>query len=243
LAFTAIAKAPTIHCYQKGIAMRKLAVLILIAVTALPGFAAKRFTVQQLEQLVATIHDKPDADLAGRLSEFELSNRLSAARMARIKEQLQGPMARDALVVLFDASAFLPLPAEDLTATAAPDATAQRQILDAATQYAMQALSKLPNFYATRETALFMDAPARPGRMTVPADQTLQFEQRSSATVLYREGKQVVETEAAAGRKSNAGLSGLVTSGEFGPILGTLLADAQKGQLAWSYWEQGARGQ
>jgi hypothetical protein len=79
--------------------------------------------------------------------------------------------------------------------------------------------------------------------MTVPADQSVQFAASSSATVLYRDGKQVVETGAAKGKKSGSSETGLITSGEFGPILGTVLADARQGGLAWSHWEQGAGGQ
>jgi hypothetical protein len=37
-------------------------------------------------------------------------------------------------------------------------------------------------------------------------------------------------------------VDGLTTSGEFGPILGTALLDAAKGNLVWNHWEQGMAG-
>lgn len=221
--------------------MRKVLVLLLCAGIALPCFAAKKVTVQQLEELVAAVQARPDAYVAGKLAEVELSERLNSARALRLDQSMPGPMARGSLMALTDASAFLPLPANEIPAMAPPDPAEQSRLLDAATQYAQQTLAKMPNFFATRDTILFMDVPARPGRMTVPADQALQYVVRSSATVRYRNGKQVVEADVANGKKSESPL-GLITSGEFGPILGTVLADARQGDLRWSHWAQGANG-
>jgi hypothetical protein len=60
---------------------------------------------------------------------------------------------------------------------------------------------------------------------------------RYSASVVYRDGKEVLHTGAA-----QSGPQGLTTSGEFGPILATALLDAAQGNLAWSHWEQGTAG-
>ncbi len=80
-----------------------------------------------------------------------------------------------------------------------------------------------------------MDAPQAPGSGIVPADQAMLFAARSNATVLYREGKEVVAAEVEKGKTQAA--EGLITSGEFGPILGTALADARSGELTFSHWE------
>jgi hypothetical protein len=64
----------------------------------------------------------------------------------------------------------------------------------------------------------------------------------SSATVLYREGKEIVDAGAAQGKKPVSQAEGLSTWGVFGPILGTVLVDAAKSTLAWSHWEQAAGG-
>jgi hypothetical protein len=220
------------------IEMRKLLLLLFCAAIALPAYAARRVTMQQFEKVVASVHGRPDGDAADMFSQLELTERLSSARAARFKESLPGPRAKGALLILADASAFLPLPADETLSDPTPDPVVLRALIDSATQYASQTLSKLPNFFATRQTILFMDAPPKPQTRSVPADQWLLFAARSNATVLYREGKQVVESEDRRGKKSDEPGSGLVVSGEFGPILGTVLADAQHGELTWSHWEQ-----
>jgi hypothetical protein len=63
-----------------------------------------------------------------------------------------------------------------------------------------------------------------------------------SATVLYRGGKEVMEThtgELAEKDQTVTPTAGLLSSGEFGPVLTTVLTDAQKGKLAWAHWEGG----
>jgi hypothetical protein len=55
--------------------------------------------------------------------------------------------------------------------------------------------------------------------------------------VLYSDGQEVTRSKVAHGEAG-----GLVTSGEFGPILGTALVDAAQGNLVWSRWEPGTRG-
>lgn len=84
---------------------------MLLAGLAGPAFAARRVTVAQLQQVIAAAHDMPDAKMAQQLSELEMTERMSAARQA--------------LLAVSEASAFLDLPAEDIPAGAAPDGAAQ----------------------------------------------------------------------------------------------------------------------
>jgi hypothetical protein len=65
---------------------------------------------------------------------------------------------------------------------------------------------------------------------------------RSTETVLYRDGREVVGSDAGKGKKSQPAAQGLTTQGLFGTILGTVLVDAGQGNLAWDHWEQGADG-
>lgn len=222
--------------------MRRLALVLLFAGIALPGFAARRITVAQLEQLIAAAQAKTDADVADRLSGLQLTERLSTAQTARLRESLPGANSQSALVALADASAFLRPPAAEIPETGAPDSAAQSQMLSLAVDYAAKALSRLPNFFATRETTLFMDAPVSKSYGALAIYQSLQPAARTSATVLYRDGKQVVDASGPADKKSDSKEVGLITSGEFGPILGTLLSDAAQGKLAWSHWEGDAAG-
>jgi hypothetical protein len=228
--------------------MRRLALLLLVAGTVLPCFASRRVTVERLEQLIAAAHGKTDADVAERLSGLELIERLSEAEADRLRASLPGVKSQLTLVAIADASAFLSPPAQEIVSAPGPDNAAQRRMLNLAVDYAGKALSRLPNFFATRETSLFMDAPVRAAYGTLAIFQSLEPAAQSSATVLYRDGKQVVNAGGTNGDKpGSVGVGsvevGLITSGEFGPMLGTVLSDAAQGTVAWSRWEQGDHGQ
>ncbi len=222
---------------------RKLAFLLLIAGFALPAFAVKRITVEQLEQVLSAAHGKQDAKVAQQLSNLELTERLNAARLSRWERDLPGPESRRSLVVLADVSAFLDPPAAEIPATAAPDLAAQRKIMALAVDYASKTIHQLPNFLAKRDTIRFEETPAgQRFDATAIAYQPLHAVGRSSDTVLYRDNQEVLESRNANGKESEAQSRGLTTRGEFGPILSTVLIDAAKGKLTWSRWEQGANG-
>ena len=227
--------------------MRKLLLWLLLATIPLPVFAAKRVTADRLEKLLAAAHGKPDAKVAQQLANLELSERLSGARLARWEAELPGPDSRQALVALADASAFLDPPAAEIPATAPPDVATQRQIVALAVDYVSKTISRLPDFVATRDTIRFEDSPPRQldnGTVTgnfVPYE-PLHPVARSSDMVFYRDGKEVVDSDADKVRQSESAASGLNTWGEFGPILTTVLLDAAQGTMGWSHWEQGSAG-
>jgi VWFA-related protein len=172
--------------------------------------------------------------LAAQLSGLTLTERLSAARIARCEAAAPGPRARQALMALADISAFLDPPASELPTLPTPSLDAQRKIIAMTVDYVTNTVHQLPNFFATRVTTSFQDNPSyedAPGDNSVT--QPLHFVGRYSASVLYRKGKE--ELRAAS---SQSGPQGLTTSGEFGPVLGTALVDSVAGNLAWSRWEQ-----
>lgn len=223
--------------------MPKLLLVLLLAGTVLPAFAARQVPVEELEQVLATTHGKQDAKLAQQLSEMELTERLSAARFSRLEAYLPGPESRRSLVVLADVSAFLDPPAAEVPVIAPPDLATQRQMIALTMKYTGKTISGLPNFFATRDTIRFEDTPQsyRADMSAVP-HQSLHAVGRSSDTVLYRDGHEVVDSVTMKGERSEPAL-GLTTSGVFGPILGRVLVDAaQGGKLVWSHWEQSATG-
>jgi VWFA-related protein len=223
--------------------MRKLALLLLLAGIALPAVAARNITVQQLQQVLAAAHGKADAKVAQQLSDLQLTERLSAARLSLWEADLPGPESRRSLVLLADVSAFLDPPAAEIPATPAPDFAAQRRMIALTVDYASKTLHQLPNFFATRDTVRFEDTPQgfRADTSEIPS-QPLHPVGRSTDTVLYRDGNEVVDSRAAKGNKSQPATQGLITTGVFGPVLATVLVDAAQGKLAWSHWEQGAAG-
>ena len=96
--------------------MRNLALLWLLTAVALPAFAAKRVTVEKLEQVLDESRHTTDAKLAQQIYELELTERLIESRLTRLETDLPGPLAREALIAVADASAFLDLPARDIAA-------------------------------------------------------------------------------------------------------------------------------
>ena len=243
--------------------MRPLALLSLLLFGILPpALAARPVTIAQLEQLLLADHGKSDAKLAGQLADLQLTERASAARLARWQSDDPGPRTREALLELADASSFLDLPASDVSPNAPPDRDAERQMLSRTIDYASKTIRALPNFMATRETIHFEDTPpkelvaqggavgsgsvVRSMRSASVTTQETEYQPlhstgKSIAAVAYRDGREVEEVSKAKARKSEPPI-GLTTSGEFGPILAVVLADAVRSRMEWAYWEQGANG-
>jgi VWFA-related protein len=218
--------------------MRFFALLLTFAALVPPAFGAKRVTVAELEQTLATARNLPDADLAKQLSGLELTERFSTTKVDGLEPSLPGEQSRQALVILADKSAFLDPPAAEIPNLPSPDPATQRKMLILTVNYAAETVHRFPNFFATRRTRSFEDKPA----VAVPGAQTAAYQPihligDSNVTVTFRDGHEVVE-------KSNFDprVRSLTTSGVFGPILGTVLVDAARSKLAWSHWEQGPAG-
>lgn len=239
----------------------KWAILCCLVGGACPLFAATRMTVAQLQQLLEISRGKSDGKVAKQLSEIELTERVSSTQLAEWRSEFSGGRTRETLTELSDASMFLDLPAAEIPSTPAPDAETQRQIFSRAIDYAARTLSKLPNFYATRETTHFEDTlpqqtfeqlgpsgvrqgsrPMSLGNVAVgqsgyePMHKTGAY----SIEVRYRDG---FEVNGSRGHKSwDEEGTGLTTNGEFGPILVVVLRDSVKGDLEWNHWERGDSG-
>ena len=204
----------------------------------------QKVSVDQLEQTLAASHAASDADLAQQLSTLELSERLSTVQLTRLSAALPGEKSREALMLLADESAFLDPPAAETPADATPDAAATRQMLVHIVNYVNTTLRQLPNLIASREITSFEDRPAEDDLQATGvvsySYEPLHFVGRSVADVTFRDRRELVEEAA---RKEKEGkIGGLVTTGEFGPILSTVVADALKGKIMWGRWEQGANG-
>ena len=223
--------------------MRKSILLLLLALIALPACAAKRVTIEQLERLLSANRGKPDAKVAQQLSSLEVTERLSTAKLLRWEAVLPGPESRRSLLILADMSAFLDPPAAEIPATATPDLASQQQIMALGVSYTAKTISKLPDFFATRDTIFFEDPPqiSKADSSVVPY-QPIHPVSRSSATVVYRDGREVVDSGVAKRKEQQPAGHGLTTWGVFGPILGTVLVDVGQGKLIWSHWEQASSG-
>jgi hypothetical protein len=223
--------------------MRWVAVALLLTALPLPAFSAQPVTVTQLERLLQADRGKRDGAVAHQLAGLEMTERLSSARVARLETDLPGTHARQALELLSDLSAFLGLPAEEIEATAAPDLAGQRAIIARAVDYAIQTMHKLPNLFAMRNTVLYYDRPAsRLADFSLVPYEPLHAASRSSDTVLYRDGHEVVDSGKQKRKNYDPAAEALVTRGVFGPLMGIALKDAAHGSVSWSHWERGASG-
>lgn len=230
--------------------MRIAAVLLMVIAAALPVRpesqrgepAIRTLSVAELQRVLVHAQGESDRSLAKELSTMELAERLSDSACERLKEDLRGNRSREALQVMADASAFLQLPAAEIPHRPAPDVATQRQILALTAEYVIRQAHVLPNLYATRLTVGFRNMAravllAR-GEGMARDWQPVQPVGRSSIVVTYRNGAEV-EGKALRPNERNRPL---VTTGEFGPILGMVLYDAAHASLRWAHWEQGSSG-
>lgn len=220
-----------------------LTIVVLLATCSIQAYAAKRVTVEQIEQAVASMRARPDVEAAQRLAEMELTERLSDARLTRLKAELPGIQAQQELLAIADASAFSDLPSADLLAAPSGTIVSPDSIRLQAMEYVSKTLPKLPNFFATEKTTSFADLPSytKDGQ-AIPAQYVpIRPVGNSTVTVLYRDGHELIDT-GPDGKKLKLPARELSTQGEFGPILATVLADASHGEVTWGHWEQGANG-
>jgi VWFA-related protein len=205
-----------------------------------PNVVAKRVTVEQLEQVLKAARGKSDREVVQRLSNLELTEQLSNAKISSWSADLRGPKAREALVALADASAFLAPPAAEIPGDAAPDASAQRSMISLADEYLNEMIPKLPNFFATRTTVRYEETPAADDGGSRIEYQPLHMVESFKATVLYRRGREEVNSAAAERTKAKTVEPYLTTYGTFGPILGAANDAVASSDLSWKRWERGA---
>lgn len=225
-----------------------LAALIVSICVCIPARATdppKKVSAAELTQIVAAAHSMPDAELAQKLTEMELTDRLSGTRLADLTSKLTGEKSRLALMLIADPSIFLPPPPDEVPADAAPDAASERQMLVNTVHYVNATVRQLPNLMAMRFGNGFEDQPREERQAAVGFESVfalpLHWVGSFKDEVTYRDRRETEDKSMKIEKKGN-GVEGLVTTGEFGPILSMVLADALKSKLAWTRWEKGIDG-
>lgn len=230
--------------------MRRLILLGLLGAMVLPAVAAKRVTVVQLEQTLASdfASHRADAEIAHRLGDFELSERLTDATLDRFAKNLSlGPRTALALQLLADQSAFLEPPPSELPATGNPDAATQQRMMDLARGYVVRIWPHLPNFFVTRTTARFDDSPEVLQKGDWPVRAGMHLVATSTRNLTYRDGQEILDQATETGVSNIAAPPvpqerGMTSRGEFGPELTIVLTDTARGTVTWSHWEQTSSG-
>jgi VWFA-related protein len=206
-----------------------------------PGI--EKVSVAQLEQLVHS-----QADLLRKLENLELTERLSTPRLDALLSVIRTERERQALTADADLSLALAPPADEIVNRTPPPVEEQRAFFRRTFDYLINAIPKLPDFYALRNTVRFEEPPERNNEnWKMPhQDQTLHFAAGEHATVLYRNGNEVVEKKKKLGKRRIAGTRArdLETRGTFGPILAYVLkaAATSPSTLSWKRWEHGKYG-
>ncbi len=212
-----------------------------------PNPSVRHVTVEQLEQLLRGVtaeqiaqrlrgddsvfaSPRPGTDL----SEIELTERVSVSKLSDWTAQYK----RQSLIAVADASAFLDPPPAEIPKQPAPDDAAQQHMLGMVMSYLDTTIPKLPDFYATRTTVRYEDTPLFDGDKIPVNYQPLHVAETSKATVIYRHGNEVVESQGSEPDESSNRY--LITRGTFGPLLAEVRRAVQTpGRMKWVRWESG----
>jgi VWFA-related protein len=231
--------------------MLRYFVAALFAVLVPAALGARPVTVAQLDQLLTSHQHDSDSSLAERLADLQLTERAATPQLLRWEAEFKGTRTRMALIGLADSSAFLDPPPGDQPSLPRPDIKAQEEMVVRTINYLKTMVTKLPNFFASRDTVHFEDTPP-PADLSIappsivgmpqflPNPLPLHMVSRYSVIVRYRDGDEIQETKKNV-RAPDANF-GLSTRGEFGPILTMVLSDALHSSTVWQRWEIGSNG-
>lgn len=226
--------------------MSRIASILVTVVLAAPLVAQTQVTVQQLEDylLSSRARKEPDAVLARQLSSVQLVEQLTGSRLAALKSKVRmGPETAEWVELLAASSVFEAPPAGELPTQTRPDALEQKRILQAARDYADSSASRLPDFLAIRSTRSYDNALQLTGRKHPKPEVAMHFVGGLQRQVTVRGGQEVPFSQTpGANLSSPTRVDGMTTWGEFGPLLTTVLGDAQAGLVIWSRWQYGEDG-
>jgi hypothetical protein len=243
------------------------AVILAPALQAAPPATVASMTADQLDQLVIQVSGQRDSKAGRQLAAATLSERVSAETLAIWESKLKGKHARQAIMAVADASAFLDPPVAKIPALPPPDTETQRQILTRTVGYVKNSLHKLPDFSALRTTTSFQMATDSQMTSAIAfnglvrwANEPHEYESLGKTNsvaasnaqlfwintiaqpVTYRDGIETLGPAMENVQQRPASANQLTTRGEFGSILGLVLFDVSLDRLVWRHWEQSANG-
>jgi hypothetical protein len=226
--------------------MKRIALILVFMLTASHAWAARKVTVEQLQDLLHSLHqaNKTDAETAAELQQVELTEELTRSAMDSLTSLVPGPLTTDQMYVQEARSAMLAPPASDLPSTPAPDAAAQKALLDKAIDYATKTYAQLPHLTAAKSTFRFQDilnppgtdnskkGPAKPAVANGPSI----YYVGTSETPVESQGGAVILSPAK--DDTHWGANGQITLQAQGPVLSTVAQEAEAaGKINWLRWE------
>lgn len=131
-------------------------------------------------------------------------------------------------------------PGEQISADPPPSNAVQQQTLSSAVGYLQRTIPMLPDFFATRTTVQYGEiSPGREAQQEQP-EIPLHVVARSTASVLYRDGAEIVDVFSGKSRETDRALE---TYGTFGPLLSAVQSALNlSGAVTWHRWEQDPDG-
>lgn len=233
--------------------MKRFGILIVLAtLAAMPAWSAKKVTVAELKATLAAMHqaNKADVEVANALKQLELTEQLTRNMMNSLVADVPGPVSTEQIYVLEARSAMLAPPASDIPTAAAPDAAAQKALLDKAADYVSKTYNQLPALTATKTTIRFQDnveaaAPASglaggavdvtTGASFVNAYQFIHYINSTDSHVASEHGAEKMPSEK---DKTPWGSNKMIALQMPDPSLGAVFSEAQAvGDLKFLRWE------
>lgn len=211
-----------------------IVLLLVVAATLQAAEKQKALTVDQLCALVesqSSAHVK-DSSLAEQLRKVTLTERLPSWQAVALQTKYRlGAKTIKELNLLADESAFLVLPVSAQPQMPVPAKDVLQALWNNAIHVEASTLEHLPNFLASRETHVYSNVPEGSSPIF-----EMHAERVFSHEITYRNGAEVPFENRYKVKQEE--LQGLVTTGEFGPMLKLVLLDLPEGKLRWSHWEQ-----
>lgn len=232
--------------------MKRLGWILVLLLAAVPAWSAKKITVGELKDSLLSMHQdkKSDADVASALKQVQLTEELTRSVMNSLAEYLPGPQSTEQIYVLEARSAVLAPPPTDIPATAAPDAAAQKALLDKASDYVSKTYQQLPALTATKTTLRFQDnveaVAASSGMHGSATDVSVgssfvnaaQFVHYINSSEAHIESQSGAEKLPSGKDKTPWGANGQIALQGQGPVLSNVLQEAQSsGPITFLRWE------
>jgi hypothetical protein len=216
--------------------VRKIRIVILLALAAAAGMAQVRRTVEELTGFVRQAIEQKAADkqVAAAVEAIQLKYRLDETTVAELQRAGAGPKTVAALRHLSQISASLPPEPQHVTAVAFPPPSeeVQKSILADVRENALNYTDNLPNYLCTQVTKRRVD-PTGSGNWRV-ADTILEhlsfFDHKESYKVIMVNDSPVTRP------LQHDQLGGATSSGEFGSILHSIFAPEVQTEFGWARW-------
>src|SRR3954454_18968889 len=232
--------------------MKRFGCILALIFMAAPAWPAKKITVTELTDLLKSLQEqkKGDLEIATALKQVQLTEELTRSKMNDLAAYAAGPQTTEQIYVLEAASAVLTPPASDIPSTPAPDAAAQKALLDKLSDYAVKTYTQLPALTATKTTVRFQDnveAPQSSSGMVGSAKDVstgsafvnpTQFIRYIGSTESHAESSNGVEKPAVKEKGARWGANGQIALFGAEPSLNAVLHEAQdSGGLTFVQWE------